>query len=491
VTIEPILSRPTAGLPAALADVLRPGMTVDARVVAGAAAGTLRLSLTAGLIDVLFPAGRAPPPAGTPLRLAVAAAEDGSLQLHVVPRASASVTPAAGVAPQLLAAPAAAAAVPLPGATGVAGGMLVAPAAPVVPPAAVATGAGTQIVADGSAPPPPARPGASPPAAVAAALTAAVGEAATRQSGFAPLFTTLAQLPAVPGGLPPDVQRAVSALLGLRLDAARPPAAATLKRAFAGSGLMREANLFAASPSGEAAPDLKGALVALRRALAAWVGGDVAPKAVPAAADPARADPTKDAMRAATRDEPSDAPPPPPPRRGVPPVAERPALPLLAADAPALEVARLALHQTDGALARVVLSQFASLPDGQLQQANAQWTFQLPVALPNGTAVAGFQVERDTAGGGAEGAERGWRVRFAVDAGDGGVEALVGLVREDVSVNLRAENPATLERLGDELPLLRAALEAAGLVVTDLRLAGGHLRETPPAHAAALVDRLL
>jgi hypothetical protein len=489
VTIEPILSRPTAGLPAALADVLRPGTTVDARVVAGAAAGTLRLSLTAGLIDVLFPAGRAPPPAGTPLRLAVAAAEDGSLQLHVVPRASASVTPAAGAAPQLLAAPAAAAAVPLPGATAVAGGMLVAPAAPVVPPAAVATGAGTQTAAEGSAPALPARPGASPPAAVAAALTAAVGEAATRQSGFAPLFTTLAQLPAVPGGLPPDVQRAVSALLGLRLDTARPPVAATLKRAFAASGLMREANLSAASPSAEAAPDLKGALVALRRALAAWVGGEVAPKTGPAAADPTRADPTKDAVRAAARDEPSDAPPPPPPRRGMPPVAERPASPLLADDAPALEMARLALHQTDGALARVVLSQFASLPDGQ--QANAQWTFQLPVALPNGTAVAGFQVERDTAGGGAEGTERGWRVRFAVDAGDGGVEAVVGLVREDVSVNLRAENSATLERLGDELPLLRTALEAAGLVVTDLRLAGGHLRETPPAHAAALVDRLL
>lgn len=104
------------------------------------------------------------------------------------------------------------------------------------------------------------------------ALAEAVGRAAGRQSGLAPLFATLEGLTTAPAGSVPDGVRGLAEqLLQSRLGAKGTPTAATIADAFRGSGLFLESRL-AQSTVVAANQDLKAGLMALADALTGWVG---------------------------------------------------------------------------------------------------------------------------------------------------------------------------------------------------------------------------
>lgn len=104
------------------------------------------------------------------------------------------------------------------------------------------------------------------------ALAEAVGRAAGRQSGLAPLFATLEGLAKAPAGTVPEpVRGLVDQLMGRRLAANGMPSATSIADAFRGSGLFLESLLAQTTVVGSD-QDLKAGLMALSDALAAWVG---------------------------------------------------------------------------------------------------------------------------------------------------------------------------------------------------------------------------
>jgi len=134
--------------------------------------------------------------------------------------------------------------------------------------------AGVALSLLGKTSPTTADPGAAAVAAdtPARALAEAVGRAAARQSGLAPLFASLAGLAAAPQGqVPEPVRTLVAQLMNTRLGADGAPTAATVARGFQGSGLFLESRQAAAT---NVAPseDLKAGLKALGDALTRWLG---------------------------------------------------------------------------------------------------------------------------------------------------------------------------------------------------------------------------
>lgn len=143
------------------------------------------------------------------------------------------------------------------------------------------------------------------------------------------------------------------------------------------------------------------------------------------------------------------------------------------------------LQQVESALSRVKLNQLASLP--QERQQLPEWLVELPVRRgEDAIDVWSLRIRReggrgdgDTAGGRA-----GWTVLLAFDLpGLGPVQARVSLNGErDISTRFLSEQGEPLRRLTEHLPRLRARLEQSGLVVNELDVKRGRLRE-PPASA--------
>ncbi len=163
---------------------------------------------------------------------------------------------------------------------------------------------------------------------------------------------------------------------------------------------------------------------------------------------------------------------PPPPYRGAPLSAQPPAAPTIAPDTPPHESAERLLAATDGALARTTLLQAASLPDQQTQRidpAAQRWTFEVPFASPQGTAIAQFEVSRDPQAAKSDRQLATWRARFSLDVEPmGPVHALVALAGARASVTLWAERHATAARLNDNAAMLNEALRAAELEPADV-----------------------
>lgn len=284
------------------------------------------------------------------------------------------------------------------------------------------------------------------PATPAAALAQMIPEAMARQNSLAPLLASLAAAIARPGALPEPVLRSALQVLGQRV--AMPDAGPTgqlLAGAIAKSGVFLEAALARGTPQ---AADLKSALVALKGAVAVWLGGNPAP------VSPARQVP--------------------PPLRGMPPRADAPVVPPLPETAP--EMARLLHGQADSALSRMKLMQLASLPDadparGQMPELRTE----IPFLIGSELVMAQFQVFRDGARHKAEG-KRGWTMRFAMSfKASGEVGAEVGLLGRSVSVALWAADPQTAARLESALPELAPALASLGLETGAVRV-----RQLPP-----------
>jgi hypothetical protein len=190
---------------------------------------------------------------------------------------------------------------------------------------------------------------------------------------------------------------------------------------------------------------------------------------------------------------------PPPPIRGALPVAQPIAQPTIAPHAPLEATAHHLLDDTDAAIARQTLLQVASLPDRidtsapKADMNAARWSFEIPFATPQGTAMAQFEISRDGGEQEVEAAKRVWRARFSLDVEPAGpVHALISLNGEKTSVRLWAERPATAEQLRAGASDLSLALSRAELLPGDIVIRDG----TPPqparaARAGHFLDRAL
>lgn len=189
---------------------------------------------------------------------------------------------------------------------------------------------------------------------------------------------------------------------------------------------------------------------------------------------------------------------PPPPFGGALPAAQPVALPGLSPAASPEEIARRLLDDTDAAISRQVLLQIASLPDradtagARLDQITPRWNFEIPFAVPAGTAIAQFEISRDAAGHNAEVAARVWRARFSVDVEPAGpVHALVSLAGDATTVRLWAERPSTASRLRAGASQLTQALSRAELQPGDIIIGEGAPPQPNPAPAGHFLDRAL
>ena len=189
---------------------------------------------------------------------------------------------------------------------------------------------------------------------------------------------------------------------------------------------------------------------------------------------------------------------PAPPFRGALPATQPVAPPSLAPDTLPAGMGHKLLEQTDAALARQTLLQVASLPDrpdlGGTSQANQpnqpRWSFEIPFATPQGTAMAQFEISRD-GGNEVESATptRVWRARFTLDVEPTGpVHALVSLIGEKTAVRMWAERPETAARLRANADALSQALRQAELEPGDI-LVGEGAPPQPKVRAGRFLDR--
>jgi len=190
---------------------------------------------------------------------------------------------------------------------------------------------------------------------------------------------------------------------------------------------------------------------------------------------------------------------PPPPIRGALPAAQPIAQPTIAPHAPLEATAHHLLDDTDAAIARQTLLQVASLPDRidtsapKADMNVLRWNFEIPFATPQGTAMAQFEISRDSAEQEVEAAKRVWRARFSLDVEPAGpVHALISLTGEKTSVRIWAERRATAEQLragASDLSqaLSRAELQPGDIVIRD----GAPTQAEPAARAGHFLDRAL
>jgi hypothetical protein len=192
---------------------------------------------------------------------------------------------------------------------------------------------------------------------------------------------------------------------------------------------------------------------------------------------------------------PRQASEPAPPFRGAMPSAQPIAVPSLASDTQPASMGHQLLEQTDAALARQTLLQVASLPDradlgGSNQTTQPRWSFEIPFATPQGTAMAQFEISRD--GGNdveATAPTRVWRARFTLDVEPAGpVHALVSLIGDKTAVRMWAERPETAAQLRAGTESLSEALRQAALEPGDI-LIGEGAPPQPKPRAGRFLDR--
>jgi hypothetical protein len=186
------------------------------------------------------------------------------------------------------------------------------------------------------------------------------------------------------------------------------------------------------------------------------------------------------------------------------PAAQPVAEPTVTPQTPLAPAAHHLLADTDAAIARQTLLQVASLPDrldaptaatlnNPTDTSGPRWSFEIPFATPQGTAMAQFEISRD--GGGTEAAEatkKVWRARFTLDVEPTGpIHALVALVGDKTSVRMWAERPVTAARLRAGSAELSRALARAELKPGDIVVREGTPPQANAAPAGHFLDRAL
>jgi hypothetical protein len=189
---------------------------------------------------------------------------------------------------------------------------------------------------------------------------------------------------------------------------------------------------------------------------------------------------------------------PPPPFRGALPSAQPVVPPSIVPNTPLTEAVHRLLDDTDAAVARQTLLQVASLPDRadiagtRTDSAAPRWNFEIPFATPAGTAIAQFEISRETTGRELDAAKRVWRARFSLDVEPmGPIHALISLSGDKTSVRMWAEWPTTATRLRAGASELSQALGRAELQPGDIVICQGAPTQTEPAPAGYFLDRAL
>ena len=292
---------------------------------------------------------------------------------------------------------------------------------------------------------------------------------------------TTATLPVAPG-LPPD---AADAVVGGEQLLARTIASTELQARVNGSA---PAQAVARDLPEQATESLRAAAQVFTRDVTSALGNAETQLPDASAAKPAAHQPNQPVV-------PKHAAEPAPPFRGAVPSPQPVAAPSLAPDTPPVSMGHQLLEQTDAALARQTLLQVASLPDrvdlgGSNQTTQPRWSFEIPFATPNGTAMAQFEISRD-GGNDVEAAAptRVWRARFTLDVEPAGpVHALVSLIGDKTAVRMWAERPETAAQLRAGTDALSQALRQAELEPGDILIGEG----APPqqkARAGRFLDR--
>ncbi len=353
-------------------------------------------------------------------------------------------------------------------------GLAVASATSAPIPAAAAQAIAAQVAADVAA-----LTESLPVAAPPSALATMVGEAATQQESLAPLLAVLALAVTSPD-LPAAARTAAAQILAAQTPLGADVTASQLRTAAQGSGVFLEAGLAAAVVQAQAPPaamqqDLKALLLQLAGELAPLLAGPPQPRTT-----------------ATTAQQPVVAPirlpeaQPEPPVGGGPTAGQPPARPSLGADTPVATLARTLQQEAQGALARVQLSQAASV---EKAGEPTRWMFEVPIATPDGTAIAQFELSRDGRGGGAAAAEPSWRARFSVNVSPSGpVHADVMLGNGRARVTLTAEDAAARAALAANQDELAQALADEQGPDVAVRIIGG-APPRPQQPAGLLVDR--
>ncbi len=323
-------------------------------------------------------------------------------------------------------------------------------------------------------------PAPPPQAALANLITAA----AIAQDGLSGLF---ADLTAAQGStnLPDTVRSAIQQVLTAQPPLTGNTTGPDLQSAVASSGLFLEARL-AQGLGGEAVPavasDFKALLLQLAQDLTTLLDAD------PAATSGLVAEGAVSAPPAPPSPQTRNGTRPPPPLRGGVTQGQGAARPAVDPQMPEERLLRVLDHDVRGALARLELSQAAS---AKLQDGSSFWKFELPVATPDGAAVAQFEISRDAHGqGGGADAPATWRTRFAVNVTPSGpVQAELTLSGDTIHVTLWADDTDTRAVLAADRTALADALRAEGLSEAAVRIAPGAAAPPPAPAAGALLNR--
>ncbi len=346
---------------------------------------------------------------------------------------------------------------------------------------------------------------ASPTAAASSAapvITAATARAIAgpllgpmlqQQAGLAPLFANLRAIAqgsislALPKTLPPAIQQVLAQAVPAERQA---PTAAKLKEAFRASGLFLDARQAAALPAPRQG-DLKATLQALRETLLPIIDA-LSPDPKASRHEHGNAPGAEQQADLASADQPARLAPP----RRDGPLAPQPAVePSLTPGEKPLAIAETLLDQTEAALDRIKLTQYASLPleparqDGT--QAAQRWLAEIPLAFQQGVSMLPLQVEREPPRRDAQGVSPPvWRIRFALDVEPmGPLQAVVTLQGRDVGVSIWAEREETSQLLRGAAPGLEGALLDADFASSAIDIHTGQPRVMQPT-AGQFLDRL-
>lgn len=318
-----------------------------------------------------------------------------------------------------------------------------------------------------------------------------LGPALARQDSLSPLLANMRALAdgSVAVALPKPLLTLVERVLGQAIPVERKAVTApVLKAAIQNSGLFLESHQAEGRPLPPGG-DLKANLQAMRASLAPLLEALSLPQGT-------RTEASGKAPNAANllQFPPEQASRPAPPRRDGALVPQPIAEPSLAAGEKPLAIVETLLEQTEAALDRIKLAQYASLPaEGPRTEAQAsqRWLTEIPLAFHNGTAMLPLQIEKEPPRRDVDGAGGPlWRVRFALDVEPmGPLQGVVTLQGRSVGITLWAEREETSRLLRGASPGLQAALADAQFENGTIDIHTGQPRVAQPT-AGQFLDRM-
>ncbi len=279
-------------------------------------------------------------------------------------------------------------------------------------------------------------------------IEGALRQALPRQQSMTGLLANLQQVVSASGDLDASTVAAARAFLNQLPGLKQLRAAGGMAELIARSGITHEAS--GKAPQAGGGTDLKGALLRL-------IGQLVS-------ATPSQARPTPTPLPPSAQGTPAPMAETLPPLREGAVQGQPRATPNLNLQA---DPGGQLLRQAEAALARVQLSQLASLPvDDSARQV---WMFELALRGDQpGPALIQFRVEKEAAGtaGSDEQDDERWSVSIGLDLDTlGPVEARISVLGERVSASLRAQEASTSALINERLSVLRQAMSDRGLEV--------------------------